>query len=133
MSCVLALQRHWDVRNDVQFEVKGNFEALRASVNDASTAAFMWENFMSKPYHDSGDIKKIGEIVRPWPCFMMAARAPTISARLDDIHRVLAAIQGACAQFAHEPAAMQARIVEQFHLTAVDAALWYSRAHITGT
>ncbi len=27
---------------------------LRASVNDGSTSAFMWETFMTKPYHDSG-------------------------------------------------------------------------------
>lgn len=29
---------------------------LRASVNDGSTDAFMWETFMTKPYHDGGVI-----------------------------------------------------------------------------
>ena len=31
---------------------------LRASVNDGSTDAFMWETFMTKPYHDSGVSKR---------------------------------------------------------------------------
>ena len=33
---------------------------LRASVNDGSTDAFMWETFMTKPYHDSGVSKRNG-------------------------------------------------------------------------
>eukprot|EP00042_Codosiga_hollandica_P044938 m.449718 g.449718 ORF g.449718 m.449718 type:complete len:175 (+) comp56902_c0_seq10:44-568(+) len=54
MICVLANQRGWDLAKDVQFVVKGNFQALRDSVNDGSTDAFIWETFMTKPYHDRG-------------------------------------------------------------------------------
>lgn len=138
MAFVLGLQRGWDVRGesanaDLKFAVKGNFEQLRQSVNDGSTAAFMWETFMTKPYVDRAEVRKVGEVVTPWPCFMMAARAATIDARLADIQALQRSIQTACARFAAEPLAMQARIVEQFHLTPADAAAWYASAVITGS
>lgn len=60
MAYVLANQRGWN--EDLTFEVKGSFENLRNSVNDKSTDAFMWETFTTKPFHDSGEIKRIGEV-----------------------------------------------------------------------
>jgi sulfonate transport system substrate-binding protein len=51
MSFVLAHQRQWDT-SGLKFEVKGNFDNLCKSVNDGSTQAFLWESFMTKPWHD---------------------------------------------------------------------------------
>ena len=72
MSCVLASQYGWK-QSDLQFVVLNHFENLRKSVNENTTAAFMWEYFMQKPFYDKGEIRRIGEIVTPWPCFMIAS------------------------------------------------------------
>jgi sulfonate transport system substrate-binding protein len=53
MICVLANQRGWNQAEDVHFEVKGNFQSLRDSVNDRTTDAFIWETFMTKVWNFS--------------------------------------------------------------------------------
>ncbi|WP_371068261.1 hypothetical protein, partial [Salmonella enterica] len=88
---------------------------------------------MTKPYHDSGEVRRIGEIVTPWPWFMMAARRSTIDARLEDLQRLQTVIQAACMRFAREPEQMQARIVQQYHLKPADAAQWFAHAQVTGS
>ena len=63
MTYVLANQRGWNI-NDISFEVKGNFKNLRDSLNDNTTDAFMWETFTTKPFHDSQEIKRLGDVCR---------------------------------------------------------------------
>ena len=35
----------------------------------------MWETFTTKPWFDSGELKKAGEIDTPWPAFSFVARS----------------------------------------------------------
>lgn len=51
------------------------FAGLREAVNDRTADFFMWEHFTSKRYHDSGAIKRIGEIYTPWPSWHIVARS----------------------------------------------------------
>ena len=68
MAYVLAMQRGWDPQKDISFKVIGNFQQLRDSCNQKSqdtelnTDVFMWETFTTKPFHDSGEIKRVGDI-----------------------------------------------------------------------
>ncbi|KAA1079233.1 hypothetical protein PGT21_004697 [Puccinia graminis f. sp. tritici] len=68
MASVMALQQGWANSPDsaLEFVVKDSFKNLRDSVNDGSTAAFMWEWFTTKPYQDSGEVKFIGSQPTPW-------------------------------------------------------------------
>ena len=43
----------------LQFVTLGNIDGLKKGVNDGSAAFFMWETFMTKPYHDSGELKRV--------------------------------------------------------------------------
>ena len=133
MSLVLAHQRGWKL--DLKFEVLGSFESLRNGVNRGDAAAFMWENFTTKPYHDSGEIRRIGEITTPWPCFMMAATKqklndPSISVALK---RALAAVREACAIFHAEKDSIPALVSERYKLQLADAKAWYSQVKISAT
>lgn len=54
------------------------FEKLREGVNQEGGAAaadfFMWEHFTSKRYFDNGEIRKIGEILTPWPSWHVVVK-----------------------------------------------------------
>lgn len=132
MAIVLALQRGWNPNTEVSFEVKGNFENLRNSVNDGSTDAFMWETFMTKPFHDSNVIKRVGEISTPWPCFMIATLKETVDDRLNDLQQLLQVVQQAALEFSRDEEHMPAVVAEKFGLRLEDAKLWYSQVRITG-
>jgi hypothetical protein len=58
MAFVLAQQRGWNPQTDVSFRVVGDFAKLRGAVNAGDADAFMWETFTTKPFHDSGEIKR---------------------------------------------------------------------------
>ena len=129
MTCVLAAQRGWR-QDDVSFVVKGPFDALRRSVNDGSAAAFMWEQFMTKPFYDSGEVRRVGEIVTPWPCFLIAATTQTIDRRLEHIRALLRGLREACHVFHTDPG-MPKEIAQHFGFQLEDATAWYSAVRIT--
>lgn len=76
MASVMALEHGWKAA-DVSFQVNDTFANLRNSVNDESTSAFMWETFTTKPYFDSGEVRKIGEVPTPWPGWSIVSSVQT--------------------------------------------------------
>ena len=50
------------------------FEKLREGVNDGTADFFLWEHFTSKRYYENGKIRRIGEILTPWPSWHIVAR-----------------------------------------------------------
>jgi sulfonate transport system substrate-binding protein len=49
-----------------------------ASLQQGATDAFYWEKYTTKPHVLQGKIRKIGEFITPWPCFVIAARQSII-------------------------------------------------------
>jgi len=52
----MALQQGW-ATDALQFKVNNDIRGLIHSVNDASTSAFMWEWFTTKPFVDAGQAR----------------------------------------------------------------------------
>eukprot|EP00043_Microstomoeca_roanoka_P006354 m.62229 g.62229 ORF g.62229 m.62229 type:complete len:582 (+) comp13381_c0_seq5:173-1918(+) len=129
MAYVLAIQRGWDPLG-ISFEVKGDIHKLCAGVNDLSTDAFLWETFTTKPYHDAGTVRRIGDITTPWPCFMIAARSSVIDERLADIQACLTAVHEAAVLFHEETQTMPREIASTYGLQLADAQAWYSGVEI---
>jgi ABC-type nitrate/sulfonate/bicarbonate transport system substrate-binding protein len=104
MAFVLADQQGWLAPNVKEnppftFTVLGNFKAMRDAVNDGTSDYFMWETFTTKPYHDSGEIKRIGQITPPWPAFSFAASTDLIEKDSQGIIKALEAIEKATKLF----------------------------------
>jgi len=129
MSTVLATERGWDV-DKLKFEIKGNFQQLRAGVNDGTTDAFMWETFTTKPFHDSGEVNRVGDISTPWPCFMLAARSTVVDSRLDELQKMLAVINKAAVDFHESPNAVK-EVVKRTGIKAEDAQTWLNGVEIS--
>ena len=131
MALVLAQRRGWDREFWPKFKVIGNFTNLRASVNSGDTDAFMWETFTTKPFHDSGEVKRVGDITTPWPCFMVAALKSTVDLKLAGIRAALAAVHEAAQAFHAESDTMPAFIAKSYGLLPEDAASWYKGVDIS--
>ncbi|CAF1085802.1 unnamed protein product [Rotaria sordida] len=132
MSCVLANQYGWK-QSDIQFVVKHNFENLRKSVNDNTITAFIWEYFMQKPYYDKGEIRPIGQIITPWPCFMIASRKNFIYQHSNDLNNMLIALENACLLFRNNSLDSIKRISINYGLTEQDAKEWFDKVVIIPT
>ncbi|KAI7857927.1 hypothetical protein BDC45DRAFT_499689 [Circinella umbellata] len=107
MAYVLADQQGWltnenkDGSNNqtFSFNVLNNFQAMRDAVNNDTSDFFLWETFTTKPYHDSGEVKRIGQITPPWPAFLFAAHVDLLQNHPQDLQNALKAIQKATLLF----------------------------------
>ena len=133
MSCVLATQRGWD-QSDVKYVVLGSFAELRAGVNAGTAAAFMWEQFTTKPFYDSGEIRRIGQIVTPWPCFLLCSSKGVLAdpVKRAALHAVQRAMQESCRLF-HSTPGMADEVANRCGLRAEDAKAWYDAVRITAS
>ncbi|GAW09172.1 periplasmic binding II [Lentinula edodes] len=73
MAYVMGFQQGWPSES-MNFQVNNDIRGLIDSVNDHSTAAFMWEWFTTKPWLDSGEVRFIGSVPTPWPSWLVAAQ-----------------------------------------------------------
>lgn len=131
MAAVLASQQGWD-QDSLKYAEHGTFDKMCASCNANECSALMWETFMTKPYHDRGELKRIGELVSPWPSFLIAATTSTISSRLEELLQMFNVIQQAIGVFYAEPHVITS-IVDKYHLQTQDAEEWYRRVKIVGS
>ena len=130
MASVLASQRGWSTA-DQKFNIIGGFQALRDSVNDGTSDVFMWETFTTKPWYDSGEVTRLGDISTPWPCFMLAARKGTVDKHLESLQRMLAVVNGAAKDFHAAPEAAINEVVKRQGQKREDAAAWFSTVNIS--
>lgn len=72
MSYVLAKREKWNQEN-LEFTVVGNLPGALEEMAVEKLQLFLWEKYTTKPWVDSGELKRIGEVPSPWPCFVMVA------------------------------------------------------------
>jgi ABC-type nitrate/sulfonate/bicarbonate transport system substrate-binding protein len=117
-------QRGWD-SEQVNFVKVGNLAGARAAMAAGEADVFLWEKFMTKPYVDNGEFRRIGETPTPWPCFMIAARNERIRRSGKALHRMLIVIASTCADLMKNPDAVSI-IADRYHLKEEDVAVWFS-------
>ncbi|KAI9248181.1 hypothetical protein BY458DRAFT_536625 [Sporodiniella umbellata] len=132
MAYVLADQRKWLEKDKKPFDFKvlNNFQAMRDAVNEKSSDYFMWETFTTKPYHDSGEVKRIGDITPPWPAFLFAAHNDLLSAHVNELKKVLGAIQKATFQFMEQKDhdSIQ-KVIDILGYPEIDVRRWFKTVH----
>ncbi|KAI9313616.1 hypothetical protein BX666DRAFT_2020623 [Dichotomocladium elegans] len=138
MAYVLADQQGWlmpatgaSENQDVfEFNALHNFQAMRDSVNDGTSDFFMWETFTTKPYHDAGEVRRIGQITPPWPAFMFAAHVDLLQQRPTDVQHVLKAIQRASTLFIDQKETDSVKLVmETLDYKEEDVRSWFKTVH----
>jgi len=124
MTFLMADNLHWNLQTDLLFEVKGGLQDLLGGIKDKSTDAFLWETFTTKPYIDQNLVKKIGEVVTPWPCFVIAVRNDLLETQSGQIKKFLAAIQEACLEFKKTDKSLK-YISKESKLSLEDSKKWF--------
>lgn len=88
MAYVNSFQKGWNT-NELQFNIVGDvYGGLWALENDEA-GVFLWEKYTTHPFVESEKCKCIGEVVTPWPCFVVAVRNEVIEKHGDLLKEVL--------------------------------------------
>jgi len=135
MSYLLAEREHWYKDNtsvdnpdhalSVKFKVCGGLEDLRNGIKSGQIDAFLWETFMLKHYVDLGELKQVGDISTPWPCFMIAVRKEIAQKRSREIERFFESISRSTELFYEKRTDSLNFISKACHLKIEDAESWF--------
>lgn len=107
-----------------QFKVIKNLDGALESLKNGESDIFYWEKYTTKPYVDSGELKRIGEYFTPWPCFVIAATDKILEEQPDNIVRVLRTIHDANDQFMREETVVNL-VSERYEQKLKDVKRWY--------
>jgi ABC-type nitrate/sulfonate/bicarbonate transport system substrate-binding protein len=70
MAFVHARQQGWP-REALDLVIVGNLAGAIEAFTAGTADVFFWEKFMTKPLVDSGQFRRVGEFVAPWPAFVL--------------------------------------------------------------
>jgi len=107
-----------------QFKVIKNLEGAIESLGNLETDVFYWEKFTTKPYVDKGILRRVGEYVTPWPCFMIAASQKIINEKPDELIRMLRTIHDSTDRFMQNEDAISL-VSERYGQKMADVDRWY--------
>lgn len=88
MAIVDATMQEKKIRKE-QFNIIKNLEGALISLEALETDVFYWEKFTTKPFVDNGQLRRLGEFVTPWPCFVIAAREEILAKHPEVIVKML--------------------------------------------
>jgi ABC-type nitrate/sulfonate/bicarbonate transport system substrate-binding protein len=111
--------------NKDQFVIINNLNGALESLKKEETDVFYWEKFTTKPYVDQGKIRRIGEYVTPWPCFVIAVRNEILDESPEAIIRMLRVIHDECDQFMYNDQAINL-VSERYNLEVEDTERWFN-------
>jgi len=123
MAYVFAEQQGWEPSN-LTFEVVGNFDGAREAFKNNTADILLWEKFTTKPFVDSGELKRIGQTITPWSCFMIAATDTVLNNNREAVSNTLKVIRKYCDDFMNMPNAVDL-VAERYGLQNKDANAWY--------
>ena len=125
MSFVNAMDSGWDVDRDCKFEIVGNLDGAKKALSTGQADAFMWEKFTTKPVVDSGEWRRVGECVTPWPCFVITVRNSFMRENSALVKAMLETIATAARDFAADTPAAVSYASKRYSLKAEDVAEWF--------
>lgn len=107
-----------------QFKIIKNLDGALESLKKGETDVFYWEKYTTKPYVDSGELKRIGEYYTPWPCFVVAATDDILKEQPENIIRLLRTIHDANDQFMRDETVVNL-VSERYGQKLPDVKRWY--------
>ncbi len=110
--------------SEEQFTIIKNLDGALASLENNETDVFYWEKFTTKPYVDQGKLKRLGEYLTPWPCFVIAVRDQMLEKRPDDVVRMLRVIHDSTDSFMRNPEAIS-MVSQRYHQKIEDVERWF--------
>lgn len=124
MAFVNARQRGWNPKA-IQFEVVGSFDGARQRLKEGKADAFMWEKFTTKPTVDSGEWRRVGVCLTPWPCFVLVGSNRIVEEQAEAIQLLMRHVQHALLLLSPEERIRY--IAEKYRLKPEDVSEWYAQ------
>jgi sulfonate transport system substrate-binding protein len=90
MAYVMADEQQWPL-DSLQFNVIGDVYGGLWALEHDEAQAFLWEKYTTFPFVEQQKCRWIGDVVTPWPCFVVAVRNE-IAEQHEDLLRTMCTI-----------------------------------------
>ncbi len=87
MSYVKAHQEGWDT-SKLKFNIIGDIYGGLWALENNEAQGFLWEKYTTHPYTEQKKCRYIGEVVTPWPCFVIAVRTEVLEKYPEELERM---------------------------------------------
>jgi ABC-type nitrate/sulfonate/bicarbonate transport system substrate-binding protein len=124
MALVHANQVGWDA-SKLKFNVVGDVYGGLWALENREADGFLWEKFTTKPFVDQGKCRCIGEVVTPWPCFVIAVRNEILEKHSEVINEMSKIVGNRAFQLKNDAQAIQT-FSWRYYLEPEDVKLWLS-------
>ncbi len=125
ITYLLSKQLNWNTEK-LNFVITGGLEGTRESFKKDESDCLLWEKYTTKPYVDSGEFKRAGEVVTPWPCFVIAGRSAFIDENQEAIKAMQAVINKSAKTFTESDDFVDL-VSERYELKKEDVAAWFEK------
>lgn len=123
MAIVDANSKDQQLSNE-QFNVIKNLDGALESLQNNTSDVFYWEKYTTKPFVDNGQLRRVGEYLTPWPCFVIAASDKVLKEQPENVIRVLRTIHDACDAFMQNENAIQL-VADRYQQKEKDVERWF--------
>jgi len=110
--------------DESQFTVIKNLDGAVESLVNLETDVFYWEKYTTKPLVDKGLLRRVGEYVTPWPCFVIAATDRIIEEQPNELTRMLRTIHDSSDLFMQDDTAIS-EVSKRYDQQLADVERWY--------
>jgi ABC-type nitrate/sulfonate/bicarbonate transport system substrate-binding protein len=124
LMAIVDAHRSGITLKEEQFAVIKNLDGALESLAKQESDVFYWEKYTTKPYVDRGQLRRVGEFVTPWPCFVIAATNKILKSQPDNIIRMLRTIHDSCDSFMQDEHAIS-MVSQRYELEPADVERWY--------
>lgn len=125
MAYINAQENHWDLENDLKFQVVKDLDGAVEGLTNNSADYFLWEKFTTKPFVDNNTFRRIGNCPSPWPCFVIAAREDFIKYESETLNTILTIINRTTSEFKQIPS-IDKTIAHRYNQKLDDVQEWLS-------
>lgn len=125
MAYILADREGWDI-NKLKFKSIGDLYGGLWALQNNESQAFLWETYTTKPHVDKQDCRFIGEVVTPWPSFVVAARTEIIEQYPEKLHTLLSIINRKADELKHNEDSIGV-LAWRYGLQEEDVKKWIAR------
>jgi hypothetical protein len=123
MSYVLAKREGWNPEK-LDFKIVNNLPGALEVMHAEKPEMFLWEKYTTKPWVDSKQMKRIGEIPSPWPCFAIIATDKALAEFNEVIFQLRELVYEESKTLQSSPSAIDA-ISKYYELNPSDVKEWF--------
>jgi ABC-type nitrate/sulfonate/bicarbonate transport system substrate-binding protein len=122
MALVHANYAGWD-HSKLKFNVVGDVYGGLWALENKEADGFLWEKFTTYPYVEQGKCRCIGEVLTPWPCFVIAVRDEILENKQSQLMELCKIVGQRAFELKKDPQAIE-NLAWRYHLNKEQVERW---------